>query len=202
MTASGRASVALAMIAALAVAACDADHGFDPGSPESVAPPLPLRPPGIVVVLIDTLRRDHVGAYGEIPGLTPELDRLAARSWLFEDALATSSWTKPSVASLFTGRYPASLGVQGREDAMPESVATLAGTLSAAGFQTLAVATNSNASRAFGFDAGFDRWKRAPHTPGTKTRSAPSVNATAFQLLDNRDRSRPFFLYLHNRRDC
>ena len=68
--------------------------------------PEPKRPPNVLIVVIDTLRADRLGVYGNPRRLTPFLDGLAPRATLFERAYAASSWTVPSVASLFTSRYP------------------------------------------------------------------------------------------------
>src|SRR5262249_58916312 len=64
------------------------------------------RAPNVLVVVIDTLRADRLGAYGNQRGLTPFLDSLATKGTLFEHAYAVSSWTIPSAPSFFTSRYP------------------------------------------------------------------------------------------------
>jgi arylsulfatase A-like enzyme len=63
--------------------------------------------PNVLLIVLDTLRADHVSAYGYDRPTTPRLDRLAREGTLFERAFATASWTLPSHASLMTGRYPA-----------------------------------------------------------------------------------------------
>src|SRR5438105_7583405 len=84
------------------------------------------RPPNIVVIVADTLRADRLGAYGNHAGLTPFLDELAARGTLFTNAYAASSWTCPSVASLFTSRYPSQHGVADYDSKLPDAETTLA----------------------------------------------------------------------------
>src|SRR5207247_5226980 len=69
--------------------------------------------PSVLVVLVDTLRADHLGCYGAAPSPSPVVDRLAAGGLVFEQAVAQSSWTMPSVATLFTGLHPRSHGVVG-----------------------------------------------------------------------------------------
>ena len=69
------------------------------------------RPPNVVLICMDTVRADHLGCYGYERDTTPRLDALAARSVRFEDASATSGWTKPSVPSFLTGTYPCQHGV-------------------------------------------------------------------------------------------
>jgi arylsulfatase A-like enzyme len=62
-------------------------------------------PPPVVLVCVDTLRRDHVDAYGEL-GLTPQLAAFAREGVTFRRAIASSSWTLPSVATVMTGLAP------------------------------------------------------------------------------------------------
>ena len=76
------------------------------------APSSPIsEPPNVVVILIDTLRPEYLGAYGHEPETAPFLAELAERSTVFTRAFSTSSWTAPSTASLFTSAYPAQHGV-------------------------------------------------------------------------------------------
>src|SRR6266536_2450892 len=69
-------------------------------------------PPDVLLVTIDTLRADHVGAYGYTAGATPTLDRLAREGVLVEDAVAQVPMTRPSHASILTGRYPFEHGLR------------------------------------------------------------------------------------------
>ena len=82
-------------------------------------------PPSVIVLLIDTLRADALSAWGG-SGAMPYLDSIVARSFRFEDVLANSSWTRPSVASLFTGLTPEEHGARNINDRLPEAVVTLA----------------------------------------------------------------------------
>jgi arylsulfatase A-like enzyme len=153
------------------------------------------------LILIDTLRADHLGCYGSDLGLTPVLDGIAARGTLFEYAVAPSSWTRSTVASLFASRYPSAIGVLGREDAIAPGVVTLAEVLRDAGVETLGISTNRNAGRAFGFDQGFDRFEVPTLTgsyPGDfEIHVAEGVTQRALTFLDDRSPHRPFFLFLH-----
>ncbi|MGY8804601.1 MAG: sulfatase-like hydrolase/transferase, partial [bacterium] len=60
-------------------------------------------PPNVLLISIDTLRPDHLGAYGYERATSPRIDRLAAEGALFETAISSSSWTLPAHAALFTG---------------------------------------------------------------------------------------------------
>jgi arylsulfatase A-like enzyme len=95
------------------------------GRAEPVAPPAP----DIIFILMDTLRADRVGAFGNRRGLTPFLDSLAARGVVFQHTYAQSSWTSPSIASLLTSRFVSQHGVvspfsvlQAAEDTFPEAL--------------------------------------------------------------------------------
>ena len=78
--------------------------------------PAPDRPPNLILYVVDTLRADHLGAYGYGRPVSPRLDAFAAEAVLFERALAQSSWTLPAMASLFTGLEPQSHGATGKRD--------------------------------------------------------------------------------------
>ena len=82
-------------------------------------------PPHVILIVVDTLRADRLGAYGSQRGLTPFLDQLAHRGTVFRNAYAASSWTCPSVASLFTSRYPSQHKVIALDSRLPDSEVTL-----------------------------------------------------------------------------
>lgn len=206
-----RVGVAGAVLALLAVGCGDDEWGY----PDTVlaATPLPFTatppsasrtgppPRGIVLIVIDTLRADHLGAYGSSRGLTPELDALAERSWVFENAIATSSWTRSSVASILTGCYPTSIDVLGREDAIADEVQTLAELLGAAGYRSWGITTNGNAGERHGFQQGFDEFlvpePRVSYPDDFPMIPAEAVTELALEKLAARDPDAPFFLFLH-----
>jgi arylsulfatase A-like enzyme len=133
--------LAAAAIGALPAASC---RGFDPGRPD------------VVLVVVDTLRADHLGVYGYDRPTSPRIDRLAAGGAVFENAWAAAPWTLPSVMSVVTGRYPSDHRVENDGLRLPAGVPTLAGTLRAAGYRTGGFVAHVYASRLFGFDRGFD----------------------------------------------
>ena len=87
--------------------------------------PAPVAP-SFVIISLDTLRADHVGATGGPAGLTPNLDRLAEESFVFTAAYAQSTETLFSHASLFSGRYPSELSTVDYHFSYPENVPTMA----------------------------------------------------------------------------
>ncbi len=112
--------------------------------------------PNIIFLLVDTLRADVLGAYGAADAETPVMDRLAAEGVLFEQAIAPSSWTLPSVASILTSRMPVDHGLgafsgvlDGELDVLPEALAE-------AGYACRAVVANELVSPRRGFDRGYE----------------------------------------------
>jgi arylsulfatase A-like enzyme len=115
--------------------------------------------PNVVLVIIDTLRADKLGAYGFGEATSPAFDALAARGVLFRNVLAASSWTRPSIAALVTGLPPRSLGIfHEYDDALGDRFATLAEVLWAGGYRTLGATANPNINRSYHFDQGFDEY--------------------------------------------
>ena len=148
----------------------------------------------LVLVVIDTLRQDRVGVYGYPRPLTPTLDRLA-REGAFADGLAPSSWTRPSVATLFSGLHPLRHQVAIKTDRFPDSVSTLPERLRVAGFSTLGISTNGHVAAAWGFDRGFDELLATWRLGLGRDTPAAAVNGA---VADRLGRLRPpFFLYVH-----
>jgi arylsulfatase A-like enzyme len=112
----------------------------------------------ILVIVIDTLRADHLPAYGYESGHTPNLDRFADDAIRFDQAFTNSSWTRPSFASILTGRLPSSHGVMAKSDALPDALTTLPEALKAKGYATGGYATNFNVAPYFNFHQGFDSY--------------------------------------------
>src|SRR4029450_194920 len=82
--------------------------------------------PNVILVVLDTLRADRVGAWNRVRSPTPFLDEVAAASIAYERAYAPSSWTVPSVASLFLGQYPSEHQVVALNSVLPYDALTLA----------------------------------------------------------------------------
>ncbi len=163
----------------------------------------------IVLILVDTLRRDHLSCYGSTTP-TPHLDRLAERGQIFTNALASFHQTTMSMGALFTGRTPsleASHGVlpwNGRswcgltrfadsseeETCLPKSVRTLPEILRDAGYRTIGIVSNRLLFQPSGFERGFADWIEVGGATWQE------VNAAAIEAMKRRDRDR-LFLYVH-----
>ena len=115
-----------------------------------------LRGASILLVTIDTLRADHVGAYGSTAGLTPVTDRLAGEGIRFADTHAHVPLTLPSHATLLTGNYPTRTGVHDNGTFRLGETATLATVLKGAGYRTGAFVGSFVLDARFGLNRGFD----------------------------------------------
>jgi arylsulfatase A-like enzyme len=123
--------------------------------PEITRPPAPGRRMNVLLISIDTLRRDHLGCYGYKRIGTPNIDRFAASATKFENAYCSSPWTLPSMASMITGRYPTICGVDEFNRLRP-GLATLAEILRAEGYRTEAYVTNIFMHPEYGYGNGCD----------------------------------------------
>jgi arylsulfatase A-like enzyme len=155
----------------------------------------------VVLVTVDTLRADHLSSYGFALPTSPRIDALAAESALFERAVAASSTTAPSHASILTARSVRehSVGHLNGETRL-QGVPTLAEALREAGYGTGAFVSNFLLRRVLGFDRGFDHYDDAlpdpePNRPLIFERRAEATTARALAWLDETDG--PVFLWVH-----
>jgi len=190
--------------------------------PSSGAHPLAERPsarnrPNIFLVLVDTLRPDHLSVYGYDLPTSPEVDAFARESVLYERSFSQAPWTRPSCASLLSGLYPPEVGTRKLWDALPSEVPILPQYLKVEGYATAGIISSVQVSPVFGFDKGFDlmdigntRLKWAGLTIpkvrlGLSKRSTTYPRYNAEQLTKraiewieaNREKGRPLFMYLH-----
>jgi len=137
------------------------------GAARTAAPPPPVRPglPNVLVLLVDTLRADHLGCYGYSRDTSPHLDRLAAGGVLFAECLASAPHTKPSTATILTGLEPPTHRVERIASRLAPEATTLHELLHAAGYHTALVSANSFVSRIFGFGDGVDFYRGAMDSP-------------------------------------
>jgi arylsulfatase A-like enzyme len=183
----------LALVAATLCLAsgCARDERADEGRPAELQ--------GAVLILLDTVRADHLGCYGYDRRTSPHIDALAHKGVRFEQAIATSPWTLPSVVSLLTGEYA--------ERVLPGKVKrSLMEIFQQAGFATAAVTEGGFVSSAFGLDTGFGDFKeeKGPiQLVGPRRRpdaSAVGGIARTFELAKEwlaRHREERFFLLIH-----
>lgn len=160
-------------------------------------------PPSVVLIVIDTLRADHLGAYGYDRPVSPNLDALAAEAAVFENAFAAATWTLPSVASMFTGLLPSQHDA-GRpyEDERGEQFSVMRAAarvfpevLRERGYVTGAVVNAPFLHEGFGFARGFDDYDWAPASDSQLRRADVTVDAALAWLDEHGDEQ--FFLFVH-----
>ncbi len=165
--------------------------------------------PNIILMVVDTLRADYLGTYGFEGPISPNLDRLAAESVVFDRCFSQSPWTKPSIASLFTSLYPQVHGVvdfdsnyPGRDEAirtrtgvLPDRAETLAEALRDGGYRTAAFVSNVWLLEKFGYGQGFELYHDHPAEARMTRADVLTDAARVWLALQSEDQ--PFFLYLH-----
>ena len=186
--------------AGLCVCPCD-QAGARPAVSATTPAPVP-RPPGkrlnFMVVVVDTLRQRDLGCYGAAGGISPNIDHFAKKSVLFERAYSQAPWTKPSVASLFTGGYPrrhSTWEERGRFAILAKKANTMAEIFQHHGFTTVALSANPNVAPHVGMGQGFDRFPLLSDYSNRTT--ARLTEATVKELKRLKAAANPFFLYVH-----
>ncbi|MGB5552544.1 MAG: sulfatase-like hydrolase/transferase [Thermoanaerobaculia bacterium] len=136
------------------------------GAPEASAKaPASLPPaerPNVLVYVVDTMRADHLGLYGYPRSVSPEIDQFRDGAAVFDHAIAQTSWTKPAVASIFTGLRATAHGVNHRQHRLASRFRTMAELLSDASYRTVAFTTNAYFSADSGLQQGFDEFNLQP----------------------------------------
>ena len=180
--------------------------------------------PNIVLIVVDTLRADHLPCYGYGKPTAPFISGLARQGTMYRHAYSASSWTAPATASIVTGRYPFVHGVvtgikatrhmrsehaSVQVNRIPESMETLAEAAKRSGYATYGLAANINICAKMGFNQGFDifanlcyqRTDESAYTKGDKARHAYApAEVMNQQLLEWRAAlasQKPYFLYIH-----
>ena len=190
-----RAALVFAVAATLASAACG--RGADRGLASAGA----LRGANVLLVTIDTLRQDRVGAYGNRNGLTPSIDRLAADGVRYAQAFSPAPLTLPAHASILTGMLPRRHGIHSNARfRLDEHVPTLASLLKGAGYRTGAFVGAFVLDGRFGLNQGFDEYNdRLPRSDRAsfhfaERRAAEVVAAAGDWILKAPS---PWFAWVH-----
>ena len=125
-------------------------------APDRPADEALLERPNMLLIMIDTLRADHLGTYGFPGPVSPKIDALSAESVVFEEAFTSASWTRASTASLFTAMTPSAHSCDVKVAMLPDDVTTIAEVLQEQGYVTGGLPNNINVTRSFNFQQGFD----------------------------------------------
>ena len=181
--------------AALLIALCSA---CTKGPSQQTAPAPATR--NLLLITVDTLRADRVGAYGYRSARTPAIDALAARGARFDSAFSSAPITLTSHATIMTGRYPPGHGARHNGMRLDPAVPTIADALRQAGFATAAFVAAFPLDRRFGLTKGFqtysDRMPRGAQGRLASERAGHLVADEAIAWLDDH-RAGPFFLWVH-----
>ena len=147
--------------------------------------------PNVILILVDTLRADRLGAYGYPRPTSPRLDAFAKSGTLFERAYSASSWTFPSTASVLTGLTPPEHGLESHQACfLAQELETVAEAFQRAGWSTAAWAVNPLIRAERDFDQGFESFEESMWTP------TDEIVDQVLPWLDEHGQWR-FFLYLH-----
>ncbi|MBA2305656.1 MAG: sulfatase-like hydrolase/transferase [Acidobacteria bacterium] len=168
-----------------------------------IVPPATQSGPNVLLVTIDTLRADRIGAYGHAGARTPTLDRLAREGVRFADATAHAPLTYPSHVAILTGRYPGNFGVRlNGMTPLPDAATTLAERMRTAGLTTGAVLASVILDKSSGLSQGFDDYDDAITGSNAAMvvladlqRTAGAVTRTASGWIARQQS--PWFLWVH-----
>jgi arylsulfatase A-like enzyme len=164
------------------------EQGQESGAGEAEPAPPPRR--NLILISIDTLRADHLGAYGYPRDTSPTLDGLAARGVRFETVIAESCWTLPSHVTLFTGLPPSFHGVTKPHHKLPQRLTTLAEVLQQRGYHTFGVTGGVFLRPSFAIAQGFERYHLRPL-------EFPAALSLALRVLAKLGPGEPFFWFIH-----
>jgi arylsulfatase A-like enzyme len=160
------------------------------------------KPTNLILITIDTLRADRLGAYGYRRQTSPNLDRFMARGTRFEWAFSSASYTAPSHISLLTGLYPSFTSVMldnGRFFKLSGKTVTLAEQCRDAGMRTAAVISNPTLNRRLGLHQGFALYVDLQFDRAHERYLPKEATATTQEALEilNQVYDAPFFLWIH-----
>jgi arylsulfatase A-like enzyme len=167
-----------------------------------------LPPRNVLLISIDSLRADRVGAYGNRHATTPAIDRLAGKGVVFENAASPTSWTLPAHASLLTGRSQHLHGTIRIDDRVTRAGTVLAERFAANGYETVGFYSGPILNKAYGFDRGFERYVGCESSDTAAIKGVYAfrqsysdvTNAlitTAFTRWLEERSARPFFTFIH-----
>jgi arylsulfatase A-like enzyme len=147
------------------VALCALSYGRVREHSQSSALPNPPNSPNVLIVIVDTLRADHLSPYGYTRDTSPYVNQLAQQGVLFENAISPSSWTLPAHASMLTGLYPHESGVGEDQSTLSGKWPNLGGVMRKRGYRTAAISANAQLfSRDRGFIHGFSHFEEYEQT--------------------------------------
>jgi len=152
---------------------------------------------GVIVIWLDTLRKDHLDVYGYKRPTAPNMSRLAKQGVLFNNCVSQATWTKVASPTLFTGMYPTTHGVLEFSDRLPSSADTLSELFLNAGYATVGYSSNLFTASFSNFHQGFEQMHEDSSLPN------PDSSKTTREYMDrllpwlDKHRDVPYFVFLH-----
>ena len=151
--------------------------------------------PNVLMIVVDTLRRDHLGCYGYERDTSPHIDRFAATAVRYDRAYSQAPWTTASIGSLMTSLYPSQLGIESDRSVLHSDQVLLAEVLAANGYATGAAISHTFCSSEWNFSQGFELFDESSIL-GHRKLSSPGVTQVGIEYLEQH-KDEPFFLWLH-----
>lgn len=153
----------------------------------------------VLLITIDTLRADHMGAYGYRRPTTPRMDALARRGVVFDQAYTYWPKTRGSFVGIMTGRFASQTGYGKSHPLLLEFNPTLASVLKGAGYETVATVDNPNVASSLGYSRGFDRYRETweEKALATEMDRARAITEDGVRTLGQAKPGQAFFLWLH-----
>jgi choline-sulfatase len=152
--------------------------------------------PHILLIVVDTLRRDRLGCYGHTRNTSPNIDALARTAIRFDNAFSQAPWTTPSVAALLSSRYPSDLLIQEQPHALRDEVILLSEVLKDHGYATGAVVSHSYVGKDWNFDQGYDYFDDS-NVKGHAETVSQGVSDSAIAFMEKSLSKKPTFLFAH-----
>jgi arylsulfatase A-like enzyme len=187
----------MAALAALALLGCPGSNRTPPPASRTSVPPGNRW--NVLLVTIDTLRADHMGAYGYGRNTSPRMDAIARAGTVFERAYTFWPKTRGSFVALLTGRPPSRSGYSKTHPVLLDFNPTLASVLADAGYRTAAVVDNPNVAARLGYAKGFETYRETweERSLGTEMERTRAITEDGIRFLNEAAPDRPFLLWLH-----
>jgi arylsulfatase len=175
------------------------DFGPSSAGRSALASSDPLPPQGVILIIADTLRRDHLQPYGYERDTSPVLTGLANDGAVFKDAIAQGTWTKVSVSSIVTSLYPTTHGVSDMPDRLPAGVTTLAEAYRSAGYATFATSSVPFTGKLTNMHQGVEVLHESSSVPDFDFSESKTSRTYTDRLLEwiELHSEVPFFAFLH-----
>lgn len=153
--------------------------------------------PNVILISLDTLRADRLGAYGYSRDTSPTIDALANEGAIFYNHVSVSSWTLPTHVSIFSGLYPTTHGVTRDGMKIGKDTDLMAEVLARSGYRTFAFTGGHYVGKRYGFDRGFESYLNSDGMTIDSKRGFYSSIKLTMQKVKELSKEERFFIFLH-----